>query len=112
MHAVASMIENKAEVCKSVDTGPLVVWIRMPSIGPAAAVLMALRTSSISVCFESRHVKSTPETSGVANQNAMAVSLPFNSGSTLETVFAAFADDGLMFQDACHRDWAGPKRHP
>ena len=81
----------------------------MHSIGPAAAVLMALRTSSIFAGFETRHVRSTTETSGAGTQNAMAVSLPFNSGSTSPTVLAAHIEDGMIFSDACHRDWGRPR---
>ena len=56
---------------------------------------------SIFAGVDSRHVRSTTETSG-----------PFNSMFTLETVFAAHVEDGFMFQDACHRHRGRPKLEP
>merc|ERR1719298_313143 len=45
-------------------------------------------------------VRSTTDTSGVGTRNAMPVSLPFRSGSTLPTALAAPVAEGMMFWPA------------
>merc|ERR1719337_679898 len=71
-------------------------------MGPSASVLRAATISSIEAPFSRRAVRSTTETSGVGTRKAMPVSLPFNSGMTLPTAFAAPVDDGMMLAEA-HR---------
>merc|ERR1712014_569807 len=71
-----------------------------PFIGPAAASLTAATMSAYLAGFSKRHVKSTTETSGVGTRNAMPVSLPFRTGSTLPTALAAPVADGMMFCEA------------
>ena len=48
-------------------------------------------------CFSRRTVRSTTDTFGVGTRNAIPVSLPFSSGSTLPTALAAPVEDGMMF---------------
>merc|ERR1719247_2801155 len=70
-------------------------------MGPASeAALIAATMSAIGAGFAVRQVKSTTETSGVGTRKAMPVSLPFMSGITLPTAFAAPVEDGMMFADA------------
>ena len=50
--------------------------------------------------FFKRHVKSTTDTSGTGTRNAIPVNLPFRSGITFPTAFAAPVDAGMMFWKA------------
>merc|ERR1719473_1836948 len=84
MPAVASTIDEFLLCTKSVDTTASSVKPRMPAIGPLLSV----------------HVRSTTETSGVGTRNAMPVSLPLSSGSTLPTALAAPVEDGMMLAPA------------
>ncbi|GMF40812.1 unnamed protein product [Phytophthora lilii] len=69
----------------------------MPASSPSDAAFTAALIASIDAAFSRRHVRSTTDTSGVGTRNAMPVSLPFSTGSTLPTAFAAPVDDGMMF---------------
>mmetsp|Transcript_20376 Transcript_20376/g.51617 ORF Transcript_20376/g.51617 Transcript_20376/m.51617 type:complete len:205 (-) Transcript_20376:297-911(-) len=53
--------------------------------------------SSYVVAFSSCTVRSTTDTSLVGTRNAMPVSLPLSSGSTLPTALAAPVEEGMMF---------------
>lgn len=64
---------------------------------PLAAALTAAQISSYFAGFASLMVKSITETSGVPTLNAIPVILPFNSGITLPTAFAAPVAAGIMF---------------
>merc|ERR1711935_918345 len=66
-----------------------------------AAALLTTSTISLYVApVCKRTVKSTTDTSGVGTRKAMPVSLPFTSGKTLPTAFAAPVDEGMMFCEA------------
>ena len=65
--------------------------------GDSAAFLTASLICSYLTGVFRRHVKSTTETSGTGTLNAIPVNLPFNSGMTLPTAFAAPVDAGIMF---------------
>merc|ERR1719473_137839 len=100
MPAVASTIDEFLLCTKSVDTTASSVKPRMPAIGPVDAALSAAMISSYDAPLLSVHVRSTTETSGVGTRNAMPVSLPLSSGSTLPTALAAPVEDGMMLAPA------------
>ncbi len=52
------------------------------------------------VAFSVLNVRSTTDTVGVGTRNAMPDSLPFTSGSTSATAFAAPVVDGMMLMAA------------
>merc|ERR1719198_2709898 len=62
--------------------------------------LISSLIASYVVSLPSVAVRSTTETSGVGTRNAMPVSLPLSSGSTLPTALAAPVDAGMMFWPA------------
>ena len=68
----------------------------MPFSGPSAAALMAALTSSTLVSRLAMNFRSTTETFGVGTRIANPSSLPFNSGSTRPTAFAAPVEVGIM----------------
>merc|ERR1719473_2526206 len=100
MPAVASTIDEFLLCTKSVDTTASSVKPRLPAIGPVDAALSAAMISSYDAPLLSVHVRSTTETSGVGTRNAMPVSLPLSSGSTLPTALAAPVEDGMMLAPA------------
>lgn len=61
---------------------------------------MALQIYSYEHSLIVRTVKSTHDTFTVGTRNAIPVSLPFNSGSTIPTAFAAPVEDGIIFIEA------------
>src|SRR3974377_561310 len=72
----------------------------MPFIGPSDAAFIAALISGYLAGFAKRQVRSTTDTFIVGTRNAMPVSLPFKSGMTLPTAFAAPVLDGIMFAAA------------
>merc|ERR1719473_2090269 len=96
MPAVASTIDEFLQCTKSVDTTASSVKPRMPAIGPVDADLSVAMISSYDAPLLSVHVRSTTDTSGVGTRNAMPVSLPLSSGSTLPTALAAAAAPVLL----------------
>src|SRR5690625_4266492 len=66
-----------------------------------------LLTSSTSASWESSKFSTAMETFGVGTRMALPVSLPSNSGSALETAFAAPVSVKTMFKPA-----ARPRRSP
>merc|ERR1719492_473052 len=102
MPAETSKMEEDLQLTKSVDTTSSSVQSRTPFMSPAAASLIAATISSYFAGFSKRHVKSTTDTSGVGTRKAIPVSLPFTSGSTLPTAFAAPVELGMIFCEA-HR---------
>merc|ERR1719168_273614 len=97
MPALTSKMEDDLQLTKSVDTTSSSVQSSTPFIGPAAASFTAATMSAYFAGFSKRHVKSTTDTSGVGTRNAMPVSLPFMTGKTLPTAFAAPVEEGMMF---------------
>merc|ERR1719478_7080 len=65
--------------------------------GVSHLLLMKAQISSYLAGLPMTQVKSTTDTSGVGTRNAMPVSLPLRSGSTLPTALAAPVADGMMF---------------
>merc|ERR1711862_325831 len=106
--ALMSTTEEVFSPTKSVETTSSSTYPRMPFIGPSASALIVATMSSIEAPFSIRAVRSTTETSGVGTRKAMPVSLPFNSGMTLPTAFAAPVAEGMMFAEA-HRP---PRQSP
>ena len=68
----------------------------MPFIEPKDASLRALFTSSLVTDLEDSKTKSTAETLGVGTHIAIPVNLPFISGYTSATAFAAPVEVGTM----------------
>merc|ERR1712121_255012 len=102
MQALASKMEERTSLLKSVDTTWSSVYSRNPFIGPLAASFTLALISSILAGFSRRTVRSTPETSGVGTRKAIPVSLPLSAGMTLPTALAAPVEAGMMF-------WAAPR---
>ena len=69
----------------------------MPFIGPSAYSLTAALISAGEASLLRSAVKSTTETVGVGTRKAMPVNLPFSSGMTRPTAFAAPVLLGTMF---------------
>ena len=69
----------------------------MPFIEPRDASLRALLTSSVVTDLEDSKTKSTAETFGVGTLIAIPVNLPFISGYTKATAFAAPVEVGTIF---------------
>jgi hypothetical protein len=69
-------------------------------MGPSEAALTAILMSSYVAAFFRRQVKSTTDTSAVGTRKAIPVNLPFRSGITLPTAFAAPVLEGMMFDAA------------
>src|SRR3954463_390619 len=72
----------------------------MPSIGPSAAAFIAGQMALELGALAGWEGRATTEPSAVGTRNAMPVSLPFSSGSTRATAFAAPVLDGMMFMYA------------
>merc|ERR1719313_2859236 len=68
--------------------------------GFSDAAFITAAISSYFAGFWMMQVRSTTETSGVGTRNAMPVSLPLSSGSTLPTALAAPVEAGMMFWPA------------
>src|SRR6185369_17691645 len=87
---------ERASWMKSDDTTSSVVVpstpLRYEELARAIASLISLRLVSLVLL----NVRSTTDTVGVGTRNAMPVSLPFTSGSTRLTAFAAPVLDGMM----------------
>merc|ERR1719262_1370036 len=98
--ALMSTTDEVFSPTKSVETTSSSTYPRTPFMGPSASALIAATMSSIDAPFSMRHVRSTTETSGVGTRNAIPVSLPFSSGITLPTAFAAPVAEGMMFWEA------------
>src|SRR5678816_3567503 len=81
---------------KSIDTLGASVQPRMPLSWLAAANLIALLISSLSVLRLATNLKSTTETLGVGTRIATPSSLPFSSGSTRPTALAAPVEVGII----------------
>src|SRR5437660_11198129 len=69
---------------------------RTPLSAPATSALAALLISSTLVARLAVNLKSTRETFGVGTRTATPSSLPFSSGSTRPTAFAAPVEVGIM----------------
>src|SRR5690348_14510690 len=81
---------------KSIDTFGASVQPRMTLSWLAAASLIALLISSLSVFFLATNLKSISETFGVGTRIAVPSSLPLSSGSTRPTAFAAPVEVGII----------------
>src|SRR6187401_3666770 len=81
---------------KSIETLGWSVQPRMPLSWFAAASFTALLISSLSVLRLATNLKSIIETLGVGTRIATPSSLPFSSGSTKPTAFAAPVEVGII----------------
>merc|ERR1712121_169160 len=96
MQALASKMEERTSLLKSVDTTWSSVYPRTPCMGPSAAALTTFLMSSILAGFSRRTVRSTTETLGVGTRKAIPVSLPLSSGTTLPTALAVLMSPSMM----------------
>src|SRR5271154_1688138 len=81
---------------KSDETTSSSVYPRMPLRYVSDAFFIAALISARFVALVVLKVRSTTETVGVGTRKDMPVSLPFTSGQTRETAFAAPVVDGMM----------------
>ena len=72
----------------------------MPFIGPSAYSFTEALIASTVAGRDSTAVKSITETVDVGTRKAIPVNLPFSSGMTSPTAFAAPVSDGTMFMAA------------
>ena len=96
---------------KSIETKGKLLVPRTPLRGPlSAAEEIALLISSILVSLLGVKVKSISDTFCVGTLTDVPSSLPFNSGRTSPTAFAAPVDVGIMEEDAvldlCRSSWS------
>src|SRR6266853_79829 len=106
----ASMIEDRLSPRKSVETSGSSLTPRIPFSGPSAAVRNAALSSSTDVGRATSAVKSTTLTVGVGTRRLKPSNLPFRSGITRASAFAAPVVVGRMFWPALRAGGDVPPR--
>ena len=92
----ASTIELRASPLKSLDTNGKSDTPRIPFNSPSAALRNAALMLSLVASFSSSTTKSVTDTFGVGTRRAKPFNLPFNSGNTKATAFAAPVVVGII----------------